>query len=261
MAHSGVFAGPRVLRRGLALLGSQPSLWPWAALPFLLNVAAFGLAVWAFVANLDALAGPIERALDPGEPSAWWGWAWAGPLLLLAVAVRWLLLAALAVAIYFLFTVLGSVIAAPFLDVLSERVERIVAGEPPRARGGAGELLRTAARSVVEELKRTLFFLGVQLGILLFGLVPGLQPVAAAASLVFTALFLPLDYTAYALDRRRVPFRARRRWIAAHRAEMLGFGAFGLALFFVPGLSFLCLPWLVTSGTILVLELGAPDPG
>ena len=224
-----------------------------------MNLCAFALAIWAFVANLDALAGPLERALDPGEPSAWWGWAWAGPLLLLAVLVRWLLLAALGVAIYFLFTVLGGIVAAPFLDVLSARVERIVSSEQEAAGGGLAELVRNASRSVVEEGKRTLFFVSVQLAILLLGLVPGLQPIAAVASLVFTALFLPLDYTAYALDRRRVRFGARRRWIFAHRAEMLGFGGFGLVLFFVPGLSFLCLPWLVTSGTLLVLELGPPD--
>lgn len=254
-----MLAGPRVLRRAFTLLRTNPSLWPWAALPFLISLLAFALAVWAFVANLDAIAGPLERALDPGEPAEWWGWAWAGPLLLLAVLVRWILLAALAVAIYFLFTVLGGVVAAPFLDVLSERVEAIVTGQRAREGSGFGDALRAALRSMVEEGKRTFFFLGVQLAILLLGLIPGLQPVAVIASLLWSALFLPLDYTAFALDRRRVPFRARRRWIFAHRTEMLGFGGFGLALFFVPGLSFVCLPWLVTAGTLLVLELGAPE--
>jgi CysZ protein len=248
-----------VLGRGFALLRRERSLWPWAALPFLINLLAFGLAIWAFVANLDAIAGPLERMLDPGEPSAWWGWAWAGPLLLLAVLVRWLLLAALGVAIYFLFTVVGALVAAPFLDVLSERVERIAAGEPAQAGGGLGDLLSGALRSMIEEGKRTFFFLAVQLAIVLFGLFPGVQPIAAVASLAFTALFLPLDYTAYALDRRRVPFKLRRRWIAENFGEMFGFGSFGLALFFVPGLSFLCLPWLVTAGTLLVLERPLPE--
>jgi CysZ protein len=248
-----------VLGRGFALLRRERSLWPWAALPFLINLLAFGLAIWAFVANLDAIAGPLERMLDPGEPSAWWGWAWAGPLLLLAVLARWLLLAALGVAIYFLFTVVGALVAAPFLDVLSERVERIAAGEPAQAGGGLGDLLSGALRSMIEEGKRTFFFLAVQLAIVLFGLFPGVQPIAAVASLAFTALFLPLDYTAYALDRRRVPFKLRRRWIAENFGEMFGFGSFGLALFFVPGLSFLCLPWLVTAGTLLVLERPLPE--
>jgi len=246
-----------VLRRGFALLWRERSLWPVAALPFLVNVAAFGLAIAFFVANLDAIAAPIQHALDPGEPSVWYGWLWVGPLLVLALAVKAVLIVALGVAIYFGFTVIGSLVAAPFLDRLSEHVERRIAGEAPGART-LGESLRSAARSVVEEGKRTLFFLAVQLGLVLFGLFPGVQPVAAAASLAFTALFLPLDFTAYALDRRGVSFRARRRWIWTHKAEMFGFGGFGLALFFVPGLSFLCLPWLVTSGTLLVLELGAP---
>lgn len=259
MARAGFFAGPRVLGRGFALLRRNRSLWPWAALPFLLNLAAFALAIWAFVANLDAIARPLERMLDPGEPSAWWGWAWAGPLLVLAVLARWLLLAALGVAIYFLFTVAGGLVAAPFLDVLSERVERIAGGLPAREHGGLRDLLSVALRSVIEEGKRTLFFVAVQLAILVFGLFPGVQPIAALASLAFTTLFLPLDYTAYALDRRRVPFRLRRRWIAANLPEMLGFGGFGLALFFLPGLSFLCLPWLVTSGTLLVLEVPLPS--
>jgi CysZ protein len=257
VASGGLLAGPGVLRRGFALLWRERSLWPIAALPFFVNVAAFGLAIAAFVANLEAIAAPLERALDVGEPSAWYGYLWYGPLLVLALAVKGVLLLALVVAIYFLFTVIGAVVAAPFLDVLSERVERIVAGGAPSART-LGESLRVAARSTLEEAKRTAFFLAVQLGILLLGLVPGLQPLAAAASLAFTALFLPLDFTAYSLDRRRVPFRARRRWVWAHKPEMLGFGALGVALFFVPGLSFLCLPWLVTSGTLLVLELGPP---
>jgi CysZ protein len=259
LASSGLLAGPSVLRRGFALLWRERSLWPIAALPFFVNVAAFGLAIAAFVANLDAIAAPIQRALDVGEPAVWYGWLWVGPLLVLALAVKSLLFVALAVAIYFLFTVIGALVAAPFLDVLSERVERIVAGQAPSARSFA-ETLRMAGRSVIEEGKRTAFFLAVQAAILVFGLVPGVQPVAAAASLAFTALFLPLDFTAYSLDRRGVPFRARRRWIWTHKLEMLGFGGSGLALFFVPGLSFLCLPWLVTSGTLLVLEVGAPQP-
>ena len=39
---------------------------------------------------------------------------------------------------------------------------------------------------------------------------------------------------------------------------MLGFGGSAFATFLVPGLNFLCLPWLVTSGTLLALEVGPP---
>ena len=250
---------PRVLRRAAAMLRSERSLWPWVAVPFVLNLAAFALAATAFVANLDLLAGPFERLLVVPEPNAWYGYVVAGPLWLLAALVRVALLAGLALAIYFGFTLLGGVIAAPFLDVLSERVERIASGRELEVKPGVTALLRRSARSVLEEGKRAAFFFAVELALLLVGLVPGLQPAAAAASLLFAALFMPLFYTGFALDRRGVRFAARRRWILGHRIEMLSFGGFALALYAVPGLSFLCLPWLVSAGTLLVLEVGPPE--
>jgi CysZ protein len=252
-------SAPRVLRRAAAMLRRERSLWPWVVVPFVLNLAAFALAMAVFVANLDSLAGPFERLLDVPEPKAWYGYVVAGPLWLLAALVRAVLLAGLALAIYFGFTLLGGVIAAPFLDVLSERVERLASGRELEHERGVTALLRRAARSAREEAKRAAFFFSVELALLLVGLVPGLQPVAAAASLLFAALFMPLLYTGFALDRRGVRFAVRRRWILRHRIEMFSFGAFALALYAVPGLSFLCLPWLVSAGTLLVLEVGPPE--
>jgi CysZ protein len=256
---SAVTTAPRVIRRAAVMLRRERSLWPWVVVPFALNLAAFGLAAAAFLANLGALAAPFERFLDVPAPTAWTGYIVAAPLWLLAALVRVVLLAGFGVAIYFGFTLLGGVIAAPFLDVLSERVERIASGREVASERGVRAWWRRAARSALAEAGRVAFFFSVQLALLLVGLVPGLQPAVAAASLLFAALFLPLVYTGFALDRREVPFALRRRWILGHRIEMLSFGAFGLALYAVPGLSFLCLPWLVSAGTLLVLEVGPPE--
>jgi CysZ protein len=255
------WAAARALRRAARLLRRERSLWPWIALPFVLNVLAFAAAALLFFEHLGALATPLERWLEVPAPGHWWGYLLAGPLWLLAWAVRALLIAGFGVALYFGFTLLGAVIAAPFLDGLSERVERLAGGAPCEARRGAGAGLRRALRATVAEGQRFAFFLGV--GALLFavGLVPGAQPFAAGIGVGFAALFMPLAYTGFALDRREVPFAARRRWITSHSFEMLSFGGFALALYSVPGLSFLCLPWLVAAGTLLVLELGPPPSG
>jgi CysZ protein len=250
----------RVLRRAWTMLRRERSLWPWVLVPFALNLVAFGLAAAAFVANLDTVAGPLERMLAVATPEHWYGYLVAGPLWLLAALVRLVLLVAFGVAIYFAFTAIGGVIAAPFLDVLSERVERLARGAAPPQPPDLAATLRRAARSVLEEGKRVGFLLGLQLALLAVGLVPGLQPFAAVASLAVAALFLPLVYTGFALDRRGVRFAARRRWVVRHPFEMLSFGGFALALFLVPGVSFLCLPWLVTAGTLFALELW-PEAG
>jgi CysZ protein len=74
-----------------------------------------------------------------------------------------------------------------------------------------------------------------------------------------SAAFLALDYTSFALDRRGVTFREKRRWLWQHRSAMLGFGGVGLLTLLVPGLNFACLPWLVTAGTLLAVDLeGVP---
>jgi len=70
-----------------------------------------------------------------------------------------------------------------------------------------------------------------------------------------TADLAPVEPVVGASSRGRR--RSRLRGLITRRRAVQG--GFGLALFFVPGLSFLCLPWLVTSGTLLVLELGPPE--
>jgi uncharacterized protein involved in cysteine biosynthesis len=152
----------------------------------------------------------------------------------------------------------GSVLASPFLDVLSQRVERLHTGRA--AEPGVGGV-RGALRVLVEDAKRTIFFaLGLAL-LLALGLVPGLQPLSALAVLLYSMGFLSLDYTAYLLDRREVSFRARRAWLWQNRRPLLGFGGAALATFVVPGLNFLALPVLVTAGTRLALDLGPPAEG
>ena len=105
------------------------------------------------------------------------------------------------------------------------------------------------------------FFLLLQGAIVTVGLVvPGGQLLAPPALVLVTVLFLPLGYAAYTLDRRAVPFAARRRWVTEHVALMLGYGGTAFVAFLVPGLNFLLLPVLVSSGTLLALRY-PPDAG
>jgi CysZ protein len=251
--RDGVLGGLGALAAGLSFLRERRELWIWCALPALLTVALFAGALAVYAGYLhEPLSAWLAGRLDVGPPSAWYAWLWVGPLRLLAWAVRWLLLLAAAVAVYALFTVVGGVIAAPFLEALSARVERIRSGQ---IAVHSEPFARAALRAVAFEARRTGLFTALQLALLALALVPGLAPVVAVAGAVVAAGFLALDYTAHPFDRRGVPFAERRRWLLRHRGALFSFGFGALATFFVPGLNFLCLPWLVTSGTLLALEL------
>ena len=261
MASSpGFFASARTFSRSLRLLRAHSELWPWCALPLLVNVAAFALAAWVFLANLDALSGLLRELIAVADPERWYEWLWVGPVRAAGWLIGWVLLLIVGLAVYFLFTVVGGVIASPFLDVLSQRLERIVTGaKGEEGAGGALAGLASAGRAFREEAKRVVFLLCIQALFLLLMLVPGLQPFVVAANLGFAALFMSLDYTGFVLDRRGIRFRDRRAWLWRHRRAMLGFGGVALLTFLIPGLNFLCLPWLVASGTLLALDVGPPE--
>ena len=161
--------------------------------------------------------------------------------------------AALAAAVSFL---LANVVAAPFLDALSRRVEEVVAGRAPEGEGsGLAAIWREGRFAVASELQRALWFGGITLALLLAGVViPGGQVVVPPLLVAFTVLTLPLQYAGYALDRRHVPFARRRQWIAARWPRMAGFGGAAFLTFVVPGVNFLMVPALVVAGTLLVLR-------
>ena len=238
--------------RGLSVLAGARSLWPLAAAPLALTALALAGATWGLVHFApDVFAWSAEQ-IPALSAERWWEWIWVGPALALRALARVLLFVALCAAAWVVALLVANAAASPFLETLSVRVERTVRSEDPPEEGSWRDL----ARSLVEELKRTAAFGGAQLLLAVAGFViPLLAPVAAAASVALTLHFLPLDYSAYALERRGVlRFRDKRAWLVRHRPLVLGFGAAAFALSVVPGLNLLSMPVLVAGGTLLVLE-------
>lgn len=261
MSVGDALAGARLHLEALALLRRQKRLWPLVAVPFVLSALAF-----AGVASFVALrAEPLHRLVSAWLPdpraSVWWQWIWIGPAQLLLGATGWALFAAFAIALLVAAFLLASVVAAPFLDALSRRVEQLETGRVRESDDSSvGAILREGGRALLEEGKRIAFFLALQGAIVIGGMiVPGAQAVAPVALVVATMLFLPLDHASFVLDRWQVPFRSRRRWLLAHAARMLGFGASAFVLCGVPVVNFLALPLFVTSGTLLALRVPPPE--
>jgi CysZ protein len=244
----------------LRLLIRERRLWPLAAVPLLLSVAAVlgALAgIVAFAGEIDAFATGLFPTL---RAEVWYAWLWVGPLVALFFVLGkllFLLAAALAIAAAF---VLASLFASPFHDALSRRVEEVVCGSVlEAAEPGLRGALRQGRRALVDELRRLGFFLALALPLAALGLLPGGQLLAAPALAAVSMLFLALDYTGYTLDRRGIRFAEKRRWLRRHLGASLGFGAAALLLCAVPGLNLLALPVLVVAGTLLALR-SAPPP-
>ncbi len=242
------------------MLRRERSLWSLALVPFGLSLLAFGLAVAGLAAWGGALHGFVVGWLPELHAQAWWAWLWVGPARALLFMLGNLLFAAVALACLVAAFLLAGLLASPFHDALSRRVERIVCGRVDEVEEpGLGAILREGGRALREELRRLTFFLALWAAIAVLGLVvPGGQVLAPPAMLGLTLLFLPLDYASYTLDRRRLDFAAKRAWLLGHAHAMLGFGAAAFLLCAVPVLNLLAMPILVVSGTLLALRYPLP---
>jgi CysZ protein len=243
------------------MLARERQLWAPALVPFLLSLAAIATALGLVAAYSGELHGWATDWMPALEAARWYAWLWIGPaklaLWLLGIVLFLVIVAASLVAAY----LVASLLASPFHDVLAARVERIVTGAVvDTSESGALGTAREALRALVEEARRLAFFLAVAVPLVVVGiLAPFAQIVTSPALVAFTIFFLPLDYASYTLDRRRVSFAEKRRWLWSQRAATLGFGAAAFLTCLVPVLNLLAMPILVVAGTLLALR-HQPDP-
>ncbi len=251
------FSGFRLPLDAVGLLRHESRVRVAAIVPLLVSAAALAIGVAVVVAWAGELYALATGWLPWPEAAAWYAWIWIGPLRVLLFVIGLAAFGALAGGVIVVAFLLGGVVAAPFLDRLSRRVEEtLTASVIDTARPGVAGFFADAARVILEEVKRLGFFLGVQGLVVIPGaLVPGAQPAAAAAMVALTILFLALDSASYALDRRGLGFGEKLRWSREHFPAVAGYGAAAFLVCSIPLVNLIALPLLVAAGTLLVAEV------
>lgn len=239
--------------------------YPFRALGFIGRHKLWGPCLWPILISLVLLVGLITasvlyagdlRDLLWSRPA---GEGFVNALLLglwhaLAVVLGLLLI----VVDILLFALLGRAIASPFLDLLAERVERLV-GLPLPA-GGLRATLRSVLFAFADVLLIIVFYLALLVPLLLLNLIPVVGSAAyTVLSTALAMLMLALDFSSLTLARRLVPFLLRWQAIWLNRWLCLGFGAAVFVLLLVPVLNLVLLPLAAVGATLLVHDLYAGD--
>jgi CysZ protein len=240
-------AGATDVWRGFSLLLRRPAWWYLAIIPFVLNLLIFGGLVWL---GYSPLHGWAERHFF-SDPNAWW--SILGGLLEL---LYWL---AICVVIFFLFVPFATIVAAPFNDFLSEKVELDYCG----ARVDKQSFVRDTWRSIWVGLKTSvrlsLITIGLYALILPLNLIPGFGSVLyTVLSAAITIRFLALQFTAYSMDRRYVDYAGRNGFLKRHRWRTIGLGTMAFCCMWVPGLNALFIPVSAVAGTLLYCDTELP---
>jgi CysZ protein len=230
--HSGIhylFAGFRLIR--------QPGLRRYVAVPLLISTlvftgALFGLAYWLDIL-VDSLLGMLPDWLDWLRYLVWPLFALAGILI-----------------VFYSFSILTNLVAAPFNGMLAEAVEQHLTGQPIDT-GGWQALLKDVLPSLMSELRKLVYFIvrAVPLGILF--LIPGINLAAPVIWGLFSAWMLAIEYADYPMANHRLLFPAQRKMLRSRRMLSWGFGGGTLVMTMVPLLNFLAMPVAVAGATAL----------
>lgn len=241
---AGVFGGLSLPRAALSFLWRHKRLWPLALAPFLINLALFAAFFWL---AYDRFQQWVLSLVPVGE-----GWWWAALYYLLIVLAVLVLL----VVMVYLFAVVGNLLACPFLELLTRRVEMAAAGRLPEGPGQGmraffGEVLRVGG----QQIKKVLLYVLVMGLLLLLNLAPGIgTAVYGVLAWLATCYFLVLEFVDYPLDRRGLSLGRKLAYVWRLRLAGLGFGAALFIQSIIPVLNLLLLPLGAVGATLLYLD-------
>ncbi len=228
--------GAGYLMRGLNLI-TKPGIRPFVLIPLVINILVFSLLIWLGIDQFELL---MDRFL-PGDES-WLSW------------LRWLLWPLFAIAIllivFYTFTVIANLIAAPFNGLLAEKVERYLGGEPLQQTGGMKQLMKDVIPSLLSELRKMVYFLLRAIPLLLLFVIPLVNLAAPFLWLAFSAWFLALEYGDYPMANHGLAFKEQHRRLKQTRLTALVFGGSLTLMMMVPLLNFLAMPAAVAGSTV-----------
>ncbi|MBS7661736.1 sulfate transporter CysZ [Pseudomonas lalucatii] len=231
-----VLTGPQYLGEGLKLVLS-PGLRLFVLLPLTINLLLFaalvGFAVQQFGGWVDTFMPSLPDWLSFLEYLLW-------PLFVVLVLLM----------VFFSFTMLANVIAAPFNGFLAEKVEVVVRGEDPFPAFSWGELLAMVPRTLGREARKLAYFLPRAIGLLILTFIPVLNLVAAPLWLLFGVWMMAIQYIDYPADNNKMSWQDMLAWLREKRWQSLGFGGITYAALLVPGLNILMMPAAVAGATL-----------
>jgi len=229
-------SGPAYLRQGLKLVLS-PGLRLFVLLPLSINLVLFvGLIYFAgheFSVWVNQLMPELPSWLSFLNYILW-------PLFVTLVVLM----------VFFTFTMVANIIAAPFNGFLSEKVEVVVTGKDEFPAFSWAELLAMVPRTLSRELRKLAYYLPRAIGLLVLSLIPGVNVIAAPLWLMFGVWMMAIQYIDYPADNHKLSWQDMLAWLRRKRWASLSFGGSVYLVLLIPVLNILMMPAAVAAATL-----------
>ena len=159
-------------------------------------------------------------------------------------------MALVALMVFFTFTMLANIIAAPFNGFLSEKVEVVVRGKDDFPPFSWGELVAMVPRTFGREMRKLGYFAPRALGLFILSFVPVVNVVAAPLWLLFGIWMMAIQYIDYPADNNKMSWQDMLAWLRQKRWQSLGFGGITYLALLIPFVNILMMPAAVAGATL-----------
>jgi CysZ protein len=219
----------------------KPGIKRFVLIPFIINFGLFSLAIKLL---MDQLTIWIEKLL-PG----WLSW------------LEWLIWPLFAIAmlliVFYSFTVIANLIAAPFNSLLSARIEAMLTGKKPEDIN-TDDFIKLIGRTVKSEIQKILYAIKWVIPLLIITIIPVINLVAPFLWILFAAWFFALQYNDYPLANRGHFFDEVKTYSRKNRMRSLGLGTAVFLLTSIPGVNFFAMPVAVAGATKSTCKINKP---
>ena len=238
-----ITTGIQALARALSLI-RQPGIRRYVILPLLINLLIFGGLIW-FGYNQFAPLVQWMMSYVPGflDFLRWLIWLFFGVLA--------------AITVFFTFTPVANIIAAPFNALMAEKLEMHLTGS---AISSNVSFARMAVDAIRSQLGKLFYILLWALGLFLVTLIPLVNLAAPVLWFVFGSWLLSLEYFDYPMGNHDVGFAEEKKRLAARRGISLGFGGAMMVMTSIPVINFIAMPLGVAAATLLWVEQLQKNP-
>jgi CysZ protein len=233
-------AGAAALLRGLKLI-TTPGLRRFVVIPLTINILLFSLSIWVLVQQFSPL---VDKWLS--YLPEWLGWLeW----------FFWLVFAVAAILlVFYTFSILANLIAAPFNGLLAEAVEKHLTGQPLPPGSSLVTVLKETPAAVIDELRKIGYFLLRAIPLLILFWIPLLNLAAPVLWALFSAWMMAVEYCDYPMGNHELRFAEQRARLRRRKLLSFGFGGATLFATLIPVFNFLVMPAAVAGATALWVE-------
>lgn len=216
----------------------QPGVRIYAVMPLLINTVLFASLIWFGYEQFS----PLVDYMMSGIPAIFNFLRW----------IIWIIISTFtAIFIFFTFTPIANIVAAPFNALLSEKIEIRLTG---KTIGVNSSFMKMARDSFLSQIRKLVYIIFWSAVLLLISLIPLVNFAAPFLWVIFGSWLLSLEYLDYPMGNHELNFTRQRQILAARKGLSLGFGSSVMVLTSIPLLNFIVMPVAVAGATVLWVE-------